>query len=64
MSGTTRATVLERPDSSACAAGLGAYPSRSATASTWARVWWLTRPGLLNARETVDGATPAASATS
>src|SRR3954452_4342083 len=64
MSGTISATVLLRPDSRAWAAGFGAYPSRSATARTCSRVTALIRPGRVNDRETVDGATPAARATS
>ena len=64
MSGTSSPTVRVRPDSSAWAAGFGWYPRLSATARTCSRVRWLTRPGRVNDRDTVDGATPAAAATS
>ena len=64
MSATTRASVLVRPVGSARAMGLTRKLSSAAAARILASVFALTRPGLVRARETVEGFTPASSAMS
>ena len=64
MSASTIAMVRCRPAGSGPVRAVGLYPSSLAAVRIRCRVASLTRPGTLNALETVDGATPARSATS
>ena len=63
-SDTISAIICVRAVDSARASGLVRYPSWSAAVLIRSAVAALTRPGRENARETVEGATPAERATS
>lgn len=61
---TDTTMTLDRSRSSGSAARLARYPRLSAICRIRCAVSGFTRPGLVSARDTVEGATPAASATS